>query len=304
MADPRIRSKSKSRVAGQAPAKLNLFLEVLGRRPDGYHELRTVFHEIDLADEIAVELRPDRGSDSIALSGLPVEGPVEKNLALLAASAFRRRVAACPPIHVELEKKVPLGSGMGGGSSDAAFVVRALRDLVRPDASPEALHAAARDVGADVAFFLAGGTALGAARGDELTAIEDAARYWFLLAMPRFSLSTARVYEHVDLIAPRADVSSFVEGMRRTSSGKPVTGCFNRLEAAASRVEPRLASLLEELRARTRAPWCMTGSGSTLFAPMSTSEEGESVARRVTGTGAPDFRIVKSFGAPPTHGRA
>ncbi len=312
MSDLRFRSLSPSQVAGHvaghvagvAPAKLNLFLEVLSRRPDGYHELRTVFHEIDLADELRVELRPGATRDSIEVSGLALDVGPERNLALRAAEAFRRHVGDCPRVHVDLEKRIPAGSGMGGGSSDAAFVLRALVELTGSKAGSDRLAVAAREVGADVAFFLAGGTALGAGRGDELTPLPDPGPLVFLLALPRFPLSTATVYSHVDLITPRADVSSFAEGLRGRPRGKPVGGCFNRLEAAASRAEPRIAELLAELRVSTRVDWSMTGSGSTLFAPMSTWEDAASVARSVTCGRRFDLRVVKSFGARPASARS
>jgi len=297
--DPRVRSVSASRVAGIAPAKLNLFLEVVSRRSDGYHELRTVFHEIDLADELEIELRPHDVADSIRCEGIAIDGPAEQNLVLRAAAAFRRHVAHAPPVHVRLVKRIPPGSGMGGGSSDAAFVLRALRSLVARSAEREALSTAAREVGADVGFFLIGGTALGRGRGDELTPLRIDAPIPFVVALPRFSLSTARVYAHVDLNAPRAEVSSFVEGMKERSHGGPVTGCFNRLEAAAALVEPRLGPLLHELRGSTGADWQMTGSGSALFAPMRSAAEAEILARRVTGTLPLDSRVVSSFGVVP-----
>jgi 4-diphosphocytidyl-2-C-methyl-D-erythritol kinase len=299
MTDPRILSSSDRFVAGLAPGKLNLFLEVLGRRPDGYHELRTVFHEVDLADEATVELLPAAAADTLECLGLPIEAVPEQNLALRAAAAFRRLAAPCPPVHVRLIKRIPPGSGMGGGSSDAAFVLRALAALAPRRPGAAALAAAAREVGADVGFFLSGRTALGRGRGDELTAIEPGPPLLFLLALPRFSLSTARVYERVDLIAPRADVSSFLEGMRRRPHGEPVTGCFNRLEDAAACVEPRLALLLSRLRDSTAMPWTMTGSGSALFAPMRSAAEAEEARRRVTGDPVLDLRIVRSFGASP-----
>jgi len=297
MPDPRVRSLSDRHVAGVAPAKLNLFLEVLHRRPDGYHEVRTVLHEIDLADEVSVELRPAAARDSLELAGIPVDGPPEENLALRAAEAFRRFVGAAPPVHVRLLKRIPPGSGMGGGSSDAAFVLRALATLRGIPGSPVPLAAAAREVGSDVPFFLAGGSALGGGRGDELTPIEIGGPTRFLVALPSFSLSTARVYAHVDLIGPRADVSSFVEGMRKGTRGQPVPGCFNRLEAAAAIVEPRLRPLLSLLRSSTGAPWTMTGSGSALFAPMGSADEAEAAARRVTGGHPVELRVVNGFGA-------
>ena len=298
--DARIRNQGSAHVEGVAPAKLNLFLEVVGKRSDGYHDLATVFHEIDLVDELRVELRPEQHADSIALSGRPIDGACGDNLVLAAARSFRTLVAAAPPIHVDLVKNIPPGSGMGGGSSDAAFVLEALRRLVAPRRPVAGLQAAARAIGADVAFFLAGGSAIGTGRGDELTPIEVPKPARFLLVTPRFALSTAKVYGHADLKGARVAVSSFVDRWVRRGDGTAITGCFNRLERAAALVEPRLEHLLAGLRESTRSPWGMTGSGSACFVPMSSADDAEELAQRVTSDGKLDIpvgevRTVASF---------
>jgi 4-diphosphocytidyl-2-C-methyl-D-erythritol kinase len=295
MSDRRFRNVTDRRVEGLAPAKLNLFLEVLGRRPDGYHELATVFHEIELCDALAVETLPAGAGDELVLAGLPIEGPPQTNLALRAAAAYRRRAPDCPPVRVELSKIVPPGSGTGGGSSDAAFVLGALELLNRRPLGEEKLHAAARELGADVAFFLRGGTAIGRGRGDRLTPLPFMRELHFVVAFPTFSLSTATVYAHVDLIAPRADVNSFARAMCETGRGVPIAACFNRLEAAAGRVDPRSTSLLSRLRAETRAPWLVTGSGSALFTIADDAQAAARIAEGVTrGTGL-ELRVVRSF---------
>jgi 4-diphosphocytidyl-2-C-methyl-D-erythritol kinase len=295
MSDRRFRTVTDRRVEGLAPAKLNLFLEVLGRRPDGYHELATVFHEIDLCDELAVETLPAGGRDELRLSGLPIDGPPEANLALRAAASFRRRAPDCPPVRIDLKKVVPPGSGTGGGSSDAAFVLGALQRLTRrPLAGPE-LQSAAKELGADVAFFLNGGTAIGRGRGDEITPLTLRRTLFFVLAFPFFSLSTTTVYAHVDLIAPRADVSSFAQEMCETGGEVPIAACFNRLEAAAGRVDSRSTSLLSRLRATTRAPWSLTGSGSALFTIAADAQAAARIAEGVTRGLGLDLRVVRSF---------
>jgi 4-diphosphocytidyl-2-C-methyl-D-erythritol kinase len=295
MSDRRFRIVTDRRVEGLAPAKLNLFLEVLGRRPDGFHELRTVFHEIDLGDEVAVELAPSEARDRIELSGLPIDGPPEENLALRAAAAFRRRAPDCPAVRIELKKVVPPGSGTGGGSSDAAFVLGALAQLHPRRLNDEALRAAANEIGSDVAFFLIGGTAIGSGRGGELTPLAFARELDFVLLFPSFSLSTATVYAHVDLIGSRADVCSFAQAMCESGGTGPIAGCFNRLESAAGRVEPRLATLLSTLRATSRAFWSMTGSGSALFTIAADTQAATRIAEGVTrGTGF-GLRVVRSF---------
>jgi len=298
MLDRRFRVITARRVEGVAPAKLNLFLEVLGRRADGYHELSTVFHEIDLCDEVAVELAPDAARDAIELRGLPVDGPPESNLALRAVASFRRRVPNCPPVRVELSKAIPPGSGTGGGSSDAAFVLGALQQLLGRPLDEPSLRATACELGADVPFFLAGGTALGRGRGDSITALPMSRRLTFVLAFPSFSLATSMVYARVDLIAQRADVSSFAQMLGESTGDSLITGCFNRLEAAAGAVEPRAEAMLARLRGQSNALWTMTGSGSALFVCAKDASDAARIAEGVTGGGGLVLRVVQSFARP------
>ncbi len=298
--DARLLDESPGRLRGLAPGKLNLFLEVIARRPDGYHELSTVFHEIDLADEIEIALAPD-SDDHLACLGHPLDVAPADNLALRAVRAFRGWNATCPPCHVRIMKRIPPGTGLGGGSSDAAFVLDALARLTGSTPPMEQMHRLARDLGSDVPFFLAGGSAVGRGRGDELEPITDLPRFTFVLALPAFSLSTATVYGHVDLIEPRADVSSFVEGMRRRDARGTANG-VNRLERAACVVEPRLARLLEDFRRRSEAAWRMTGSGSALFAMVSNREMAERVARQVAPLGSAEVHVVRVFVRHPLEG--
>lgn len=298
MVDARFRSVSGDRIAGIAPAKLNLFLEVVGRRADGFHELATVFHEIDLADEIAVELAPASGDDRLTIAGIALDGVPADNLVLKAVRAFRRRVASAPRVAIELVKRVPPGTGMGGGSADAAFVLGALRTLVAPDLPESELRAAAREVGSDVGFFLRGGTAIGRGRGDELEALEGVGPFTFLVAVPPFSISTAAAYRHVDLIEPRRAVCSFVEGMKRVAGSVgdgPSGECFNRLENAAAALEPALLRWLVTLRNITDRPWVMTGSGSALFAPMEGENDAASLLHALADRRELALSIAHSF---------
>lgn len=303
MHDARFDTVDAKVVSGIAPAKLNLFLEVLGRRPDGYHELATVFHEIDLADALTVELIDGVGDDELELTGLPIDGDPRQNLVLRAARAFRQQVAPAPRLRIRLDKRVPPGTGMGAGSADAAFVLSALQRLCAPAASPSRLAAAARQVGADVAFFLQGGTAIGRGRGDEVEPFPPPAKPMaFLVALPPLAIATAAAYAHVDLIAPRRAVSSFVEGMRAGAAGNALRGSFNRLESAAIRVEPALGRLLDQLRGTTQRPWVMTGSGSALFAPLADEADEADAAdavRALLPTPACEWRVARSFERHP-----
>jgi 4-diphosphocytidyl-2-C-methyl-D-erythritol kinase len=175
----------------RSPAKVNPHLQVVGRRADGYHELEVLFQTIDLHDLLEIEI----GGEGVELL---VQGPgVEanhENLAYRAADAFRGTWPVPRGVRLRLDKRIPVGGGLGGGSSNAATVLLALRELTRRPGSIEELLPIARSLGADVPYFLLGGLALGRGRGDELTALEEAAEESLLLAVPSLSVSTRDVF--------------------------------------------------------------------------------------------------------------
>jgi 4-diphosphocytidyl-2-C-methyl-D-erythritol kinase len=174
-------------------------------------------------------------------------------------------------------------------------VLGALQRLRPRPLAAAGLHAAAAELGSDVPFFIDGGTALGRGRGDALTQLAFARELHFVVAFPAFSLSTATVYAQADLIAPRADVCSFAQAMCETGGEGPIAGCFNRLESAAGRVDPRLASILTGLRATSLAPWSMTGSGSALFTIAADTQAASRIAEGVTRGLGLELRVVGSF---------
>ena len=185
-------------LVGQAPAKINLGLRIVGRRRDGYHELRTVLQTISLADRLAVSYQR-RGSAQVTLRCNDQALENEDNLAyraardLLAANHWKGRVK------IDLEKRIPCGSGLGGGSSDAAAVLLALERLLRPAPPPELLFDIAARLGSDVPFFLVGGTAVGVGRGEEVYPLPDGRRHWALLLVPPIRISTADAYRRLRL---------------------------------------------------------------------------------------------------------
>lgn len=219
-------------VAVPARAKLNLDLEVLGRRADGYHDIRTTMQTIALHDLLEVS-SPEK--TSLTTSGLPSPyGPA--NLVLQAHAALEKASGRELPAQFQLDKRVPPGAGMGGASSDAAAALRALASMfgLKIDLAP-----IAASLGADVSFFLTGGTALAEGHGERLTTLTDASA-WFAIAWPSIELPTAAVYKAWDEVG-----------------GDPP----NQLRRAAGRVEPRL----EEFAKKLGHGWQMTGSGSAFF---------------------------------------
>jgi 4-diphosphocytidyl-2-C-methyl-D-erythritol kinase len=253
------------------PAKINLFLEVRGRRPDGFHEILTVLAPVDLGD--LLEVREARGF-SLAVEGasLPGVNTVEKAW----RAALRRR--RFPGARVRLVKRVPAGSGLGGGSSDAAAFLRALEALYGP--IPD-LEGAAAEVGSDVPFFLAGGPALAAGRGEILAPLARAPRLHAVILWPGFPLSTASVYARVRefLTNPSPDVMNLLNALDRGDAPRLGRALFNRLEGPAFALRP----VLGRLRARmARLPFSgvrLTGSGSALFGLCASRAE----ARRLAG---------------------
>ena len=164
-------------LVGQAPAKVNLGLKIVGRRPDGYHELRTVFQTISLADRLAVSYMRRRSTQvSLRCNDPALEN--KDNLARRAASELLATKHWAGHIKIDLEKRIPHGSGLGGGSSDAAAVLLALEQLLRPVPPRELLFEIAAQLGSDVPFFLVGGTAVGVGRGEEVYPLPDGPRHW------------------------------------------------------------------------------------------------------------------------------
>jgi len=250
----------------RAAAKINLTLRVLGIRPDGYHELRTTFQSLALHDTLTFTAVPGPFAITSNSPACPADAT---NLVWKAAERLWReagRRGALPGTHVHIVKRVPVQAGLGGGSSDGAAALRALRllwDLPVPD---EVLEDTARELGADVAFFLAGGTMLGVERGDLLFPLVDAPPAWVLLARPDFGVSTADAYRWWDeaWLAARQQADTVSSRASRPRPGRQGEW-VNDLEAPVVRRHPRIRALvtrLERLGARYAA---MSGSGSAVF---------------------------------------
>ncbi len=247
-----------------APAKLNLYLEVLSRSPDGYHALETVFQTLRLSDTVSFRPAVDPDRTRLACND-PALSTGPDNLAFQAQLAYRRLRPATPAYDLEITKRIPAGGGLGGGSSDAAAVIRGLRRLHPPGPNDDELRALALELGADVPFFLLGGSAHATGRGEVLTPLPDLdAQAPVHLIYPPFGSATpacfAALTEPERGPRPLLGVEAWLTRWHADRTG----ALSNRLIPAAARVEPRLAPYLD-LLAATRAPAAMTGSGSTLF---------------------------------------
>jgi 4-diphosphocytidyl-2-C-methyl-D-erythritol kinase len=283
----------------QAPAKLNLGLEVVRRRPDGFHDLRTVFQAIDLCDDLWLRERREPGL------GLAVEGPEpvpagSENLVARAGALLARRRAPGRGAEILLTKRIPAGAGLGGGSSDAAATLVALEALWGLDPDPEERARLALELGSDVPFFLLGGTALGEGRGEILTPLPAPPPCGWLVAVPPFRVSTADAFREVSPALTRAkhNISMVMDALREGGRTKLFENLVNDLEVGVVRIQPRLASIRRDLLSRGALAVGLTGSGSSLFALTRTQGD----ARRLQESLPPDAGYALIGCAPVTFG--
>jgi 4-diphosphocytidyl-2-C-methyl-D-erythritol kinase len=249
----------------RCPAKINLRLEVLGRRPDGYHELRTLFQAIDLEDHL--EIGPAEG---LILATDDPRLPVgEENLVMRAARALAAAFdVGKPGARMRLRKAIPLEGGLGGGSSDAAGALAGLSRVWGISASPEVLAALAATLGSDVPFFLSGGTAYGGGRGERIVPLPSLAPTSVLLGIPPYGVSTAEVYGRLGGLVPLTPQEGGVTVpalFHKLVAEKDFGLVANDLERAVLAGWPELASFREALVATGARAAAVSGSGSTVF---------------------------------------
>ncbi|HVR70317.1 MAG TPA: 4-(cytidine 5'-diphospho)-2-C-methyl-D-erythritol kinase [Vicinamibacteria bacterium] len=250
-------------------AKVNLGLEVLGTREDGYHELRTLFQTIELHDDIVLRARPVGVTARCDHPGVPSSA---RNLAVRAAQILRRHAGIRQGVEIHITKRIPVAGGMGGGSSNAAAVLMALDRVWRLGLGFDGLHALARRLGADVPFFLLGGTALGLARGDEVYPLRRQVQAEVVVVDPGRPVSTARVFARCDeSLTPRENGPRIFRFVSRDLEGKADAFRLlsNDLEPAALEEAPDLAGLVRRIRGilvrEGALLTSLSGSGSSYF---------------------------------------
>jgi 4-diphosphocytidyl-2-C-methyl-D-erythritol kinase len=278
--------KTPGTVRVRAHAKINLDLRVLGTRADGFHELRTVFQAIALHDTITCTARPGDFAIECPTPGVPLD---RSNLVWRAAEGLWRLLEREGPVRdvaIHLDKAIPLQAGLGGGSSNAAATLMALARLWGAPVPAPQLTELAASLGADVPFFLAGGTALGLGRGDEVYPLADLARHWIVLLIPGVGVSTVDAFGWYD--AER-------ELGRPASGGEPqyVPGpwpsraaqMINDLEGPMSLHHPEIEQMKTALRRHGALAAAMSGSGSTVFGLFQKRAEAMAAAERLTDAG-------------------
>jgi 4-diphosphocytidyl-2-C-methyl-D-erythritol kinase len=274
----------------RAHAKINLDLRVLGMRPDGFHELRTVFQAISLHDTITCIPREGPFAIACETAGVPLG---ESNLVWRAANALwraLRRPGAARDVLVRLDKQIPTQAGLGGGSADAAAALVALARAWRVPVSPTQLTDVAATLGADVPFFLAGGTALGLGRGDEIYPLADLPRHWIVLLIPGFGVSSGDAYRWYDEErepgrAPAPSQPQQVPGPWPSRAAEMI----NDLEVAIARHHPEIDQMKAALRRVGALAAAMSGSGSAVFGLFQKRREATTAVERLAGSG---WRVI------------
>jgi 4-diphosphocytidyl-2-C-methyl-D-erythritol kinase len=264
----------------KAHAKVNLHLEVLHRREDGYHEVETILQSVGLHDTL--HLRRLRSGIKVRCDhpGVPLD---RTNLCWRAARALRAHTGVRKGVQIDIHKRIPVAAGLGGGSADAAACLLALPRLWDVQVEPEELHALAARLGADVPFFLRGGTQLARGVGEVLTPLSASGGGWYLIITPRIELSTAWVYEHLRMglthAPPKVNLANYKSLLARFPE-RPWPG-FNRLGDVVLPAFPALHRLLLQLQDSGARLAMLSGSGPSLFAVYLALEETEKAKESV-----------------------
>lgn len=259
----------------RAFAKINLGLEVLSRREDGYHELATILQTIGLHDELEFSRLPEGISLSCDEDGIPT-GP--ENLICRAASLMRPHASEPSGASIRLTKRIPAGRGLGGGSSDAAITLLALNELWQCGLSRDRLHEIAVGIGMDVPFFLQGGMSVGSGRGERLAPVDCELDIPIVLISPEFAISTRSAYQGLRLTKRRASskLQPFLSAVK--ANRLDFAGLTNDLEKTTGDHSAAIQAIKRDLLERGALAAMMSGSGSAVFGVFETHEQASVVA--------------------------
>jgi 4-diphosphocytidyl-2-C-methyl-D-erythritol kinase len=264
----------------RAYAKINLTLDVLGRRLDGYHEVDMVMQTVDLSDLVWVE---EAEGDAITVDSTATNIPLDsRNLAVVAAEAFQRFSGIRRGVHIKIEKNIPVAAGLAGGSADAAAVLRGLNRLYGTNYSRDQLAEIGASIGSDVPFCVYGGCAVATGRGEQIRRVHHQMRPWVVLTRPPVYVSTAEVYRATspDQYATCTASAGMVQALEQGDFEAVRKLVSNGLQPTTFRLYPEVAAVKERMEAATGQPVFMSGSGPTLFTLLPT----QSAAQRTYNT--------------------
>lgn len=268
-------------ITEKAYAKINISLDVTGKRPDGYHDMLMVMQTVTLCDEVTVTLVD--GERSHAVCNLPFVPGDERNLAVKAANKFFEKLGKKGAARINLFKRVPVGAGMAGGSSDAAAVIRALNTLCGKPFDRAGLEELAAEIGSDVAFCVSGGTALASGRGEILTQLPPLPDCYIVICKPDFSISTPELFRKLDSVKLRChpDTAGILTALDEGNLLKLSRRMYNVFEDVPDRRFAAVAGIKSELLDHGALGAVMTGTGSAVFGIFSDLSAAENAANEL-----------------------
>ncbi len=271
-----------------AYAKVNLTLEVIGKRDDGYHNVATILQTVDLADTVVI----GEANDLVVECDEPGLA-CESNLAWKAAAALAERAGVAPQAHIRIDKGIPVASGLGGGSADAAAALVGLNRLWRLGLSGDELAGVAAGLGSDVPFLLKGGTALGTGRGDEITPLTPLPGLEMLLVVPAESMEGKTPTMYRALRPEDFSDGASTETIARQLGHRDLASadCCNAFERAAREIFPGLAGVWDRVADVTEHPPRLSGAGPAMYVMPSSESERIRVAESLQGSGAAAYLV-------------
>ncbi|MBX9955009.1 4-(cytidine 5'-diphospho)-2-C-methyl-D-erythritol kinase [Peribacillus simplex] len=248
----------------KAPAKINLALDVLFKRPDGYHEVEMIMTTVDLADRI--ELKEIKGNHIQILSHNRFVPDDHRNLAYQAAFILKERFGINKGVSITIEKNIPVAAGLAGGSSDAAATLRGLNRLWKLGLSMDELAEIGAEIGSDVSFCVYGGTALARGRGEKITHLPAPPKCWVILAKPTIGVSTADIYKRLQTSKmEHPDVPGMISAIMENNYHDVCEGLGNVLEQVTLPLYPEVANIKDQMKTFGADSVLMSGSGPTVF---------------------------------------
>ncbi|MCR4750442.1 MAG: 4-(cytidine 5'-diphospho)-2-C-methyl-D-erythritol kinase [Lachnospiraceae bacterium] len=278
-----------------AMSKINLGLDVLRRRPDGYHEVRMVMQSLALCDELDIEKRND-DRIIITCNDISLECD-ENNLIYKAAKRITEESGVTAGFDIELTKNIPIAAGMAGGSTDAAATLVALNEILKLGMDATALKRTGVKIGADVPFCIEGGTQLSEGIGEKLTILRPAPKCYVAVAKPHIGVSTKYVYEnlHVDTIKVHPDMDGVLDAIENGDLRKMCTCMENILENVTQTKYPVIAMLKDKLKENGALGALMSGSGPTVFGLFEDETMAKHAINELKKTGEVSFGCVTTF---------
>ena len=287
----------KNVISHKAPAKVNLFLEILDKRDDGYHEIETIMQEIDLADILQFEETQEGVKLECNDKNIPVS---QDNLVCKAANLILKECGIKKGVLINLEKNIPVGAGLGGGSSDAAATLKALNSLWKVGLSNEELMEFAAKLGSDIPFFINGKTSLCRGRGELIAPVEVRSRMDYIILFPRVHISTETIYKNlkIDLTKKRKDVSFFLDALKYSEVASISKLLFNRLEEVIFATYPDLLQVKSDLESFDFCGVSISGSGSAFFGLCNDRHQAEVIKSKVELSGMGNVFVATNVITP------